>query len=102
MAERVAIILAAGVSSRMNTQIPKVLHEVCGRPMLAYVLDTCREIGVLKIYVVVGFSADEVKEQFSEVENVVWVQQEEQLGTAHAVLCCKEHLKDFDGETLIL
>jgi bifunctional UDP-N-acetylglucosamine pyrophosphorylase/glucosamine-1-phosphate N-acetyltransferase len=102
MAERVAIILAAGVSSRMNTQIPKVLHEVCGRPMLAYVLDTCREIGVLKIYVVVGFSADEVKEQFGEVENVVWVQQEEQLGTAHAVLCCKEHLKDFDGETLIL
>jgi len=70
--------------------------------MLAYVLDACSEIGVSKIYVVVGFSAEQVKERFSEVENVVWVQQDEQLGTAHAVLCCKEHLKDFEGETLIL
>ena len=102
MAERVAIILAAGVSKRMNTQIAKVLHEVCGRPMLAYVLDACREIGVSKIYVVVGFSGEHVKERFSEVENVVWVEQDEQLGTAHAVLCCKEHLQDFEGETLIL
>jgi bifunctional UDP-N-acetylglucosamine pyrophosphorylase/glucosamine-1-phosphate N-acetyltransferase len=112
MAERVAIILAAGVSKRMNTQIAKVLHEVCGRPMLAYVLDACREIGVSKIYVVVGFSGEHVKERFSPRrfasqteavwENIVWVEQDEQLGTAHAVLCCKEHLKDFEGETLIL
>ncbi|MFZ2148120.1 MAG: NTP transferase domain-containing protein [Sedimentisphaerales bacterium] len=102
MAERVAIILAAGVSKRMNTQLAKVLHEVCGRPMLAYVLDTCREIGVSKIYIVVGFSADEVKEQFAGRDDIVWVEQDEQLGTAHAVLCCKEHLKDFDGETLVL
>ena len=58
MAERAAIILAAGVSSRMNTQIAKVLHEVCGRPMLAYVLDACREVGIKKIYVVVGFSSE--------------------------------------------
>jgi bifunctional UDP-N-acetylglucosamine pyrophosphorylase/glucosamine-1-phosphate N-acetyltransferase len=112
MAERVAIILAAGVSSRMNTQMAKVLHEVCGRPMLAYVLDACREAGIKKIYVVVGFSADKVTEQFSTnrfasqtetaEDDLVWVQQDEQLGTAHAVLCCKEYLKDFQGETLVL
>ncbi len=102
MAERVAIILAAGFSTRMNTRIAKVLHEVCGRPMLAYVLDTCREAGISKMYVVVGFSSEQVKERFSEVEDVVWVQQEKPLGTGHAALCCKEHLKDFDGETLIL
>ena len=102
MAERVAIILAAGVSSRMNTQIPKVLHEVCGRPMLSYVLDACREICVSKIYVVVGFSAEQVKGRFSEYANIVWVRQDEQLGTAHAVLCCKEHLKDYEGEILVL
>ncbi len=70
--------------------------------MLAYVLDACREVGVSKIYVVVGFSAEEVKEQFAGSDNIIWVEQEEQLGTAHAVLCCKEHLKDFEGETLIL
>ncbi len=101
MADRVAIILAAGVSSRMNTQMAKVLHEVCGRPMLAYVLDACHEVGVSKIYVVVGFSAGQVKERFSG-NDIVWVQQDEQLGTAHAVLCCKEYLKDFAGETLVL
>jgi bifunctional UDP-N-acetylglucosamine pyrophosphorylase/glucosamine-1-phosphate N-acetyltransferase len=70
--------------------------------MLAYVLDACREVGVSKIYVVVGFSAEEVKEQFADGNDIIWVQQDEQLGTAHAVLCCKEHLKDFEGETLIL
>ena len=102
MAERVAIILAAGISSRMNTQIAKVLHEVCGRPMLAYVLDACRQIGVGKIYVVVGYGIERVRERFGDVEDIVWVQQEEQKGTAHAVLCCKGYLQDFEGETLVL
>jgi len=94
--------LAAGVSSRMNTMMPKVLHEVCGRPMLAYVLDACREVGVTKIYVVVGFSAESVKERFEGFDGVEWVVQKEQLGTAHAVLCCKDQLQDFDGQTLVL
>ncbi|MFH1719682.1 MAG: NTP transferase domain-containing protein [Planctomycetota bacterium] len=102
MAETAAIILAAGISKRMNTQIAKVLHEVCGRPMLAYVLDACRQVGVKRIYVVVGFSAEQVKEQFGGADDVVWVEQDRQLGTGHAVLCCKEHLKDFDGQTMIL
>ncbi len=102
MADRVAIILAAGVSSRMNTQMAKVLHEVCGRPMLAYVLDACRKVGVTKIYVVVGFSAGQVEERFGGFDDIVWVRQKEQLGTAHAVLCCKEYLQDFEGQTLVL
>ena len=96
MAERVAIILAAGISSRMKTDTPKVLHEVCGRPMLSYVLDACRAVGVSKIYVVVGFGAEQVKEKFADAKDVVWVRQAEQKGTAHAVLCCKEHLNGFD------
>jgi len=95
--------LAAGVSSRMNTHMPKVLHEVTGRPMLAYVLDACRSVGVDKIYVVVGFGADQVKERFAEESSdIVWVQQPKQMGTAHAVTCCKEHLAGFTGETLVL
>jgi len=102
MAERVAIILAAGVSMRMNTQLPKVLHEVCGRPMLAYVLDACRQVGVEKIYVVVGFGNEQVRERFGDASDVVWVSQSRQEGTAHAVLCCREHLNDFEGETLVL
>jgi bifunctional UDP-N-acetylglucosamine pyrophosphorylase/glucosamine-1-phosphate N-acetyltransferase len=102
MAKRVAVILAAGISKRMHTRLPKVLHEVTGRPMLAYVLDACRSVGVEKIYVVVGFGADQVKERFSQDEDIVWVLQPEQLGTAHAVNCCKEHLADFTGDTLVL
>jgi bifunctional UDP-N-acetylglucosamine pyrophosphorylase/glucosamine-1-phosphate N-acetyltransferase len=103
MAERVAILLAAGVSSRMNTHLPKVLHEVTGRPMLAYVLDACRSVGVDKIYVVVGFGADQVQERFAdESSDIVWVEQPKQLGTAHAVTCCKEYLAGFAGETLVL
>jgi bifunctional UDP-N-acetylglucosamine pyrophosphorylase / glucosamine-1-phosphate N-acetyltransferase len=102
MVERAAIILAAGISKRMNTRIPKVLHEVCGRPMLAYVLDACRQAGIKKIYVVVGFSAEQVKERFAGQDDIIWVTQQEQLGTAHAVLCCKEHLRNFQGQTLVL
>jgi len=103
MADRVAILLAAGVSSRMNTHLPKVLHEVTGRPMLAYVLDACRSVGVDNIYVVVGFGADQVKERFAEESSdIIWVHQPKQLGTAHAVVCCKEHLSGFAGQTLVL
>ena len=102
MSDKVAIILAAGISSRMNTDMPKVLHEVCGRPMLAYVLDACRGAGVGKIYVVVGFGAEQVKKRFEADDDIVWVRQDEQKGTAHAVLCCKEHLNGFDGQTLVL
>jgi len=86
----------------MNTKLAKVLHEVCGRPMLAYVLQACRKVGIKRMYVVVGFSADQVKSRFADADDVVWVEQKEQLGTAHAVMCCREHLQDFDGQTLIL
>ena len=79
-----------------------MLHEVCGRPMLAYVLDACRQAGVEKIYVVIGFRAEKVMERFASDSDIVWVRQEKQLGTAHAVMCCEEHLKDFYGQTLVL
>ncbi|MCE5340927.1 MAG: NTP transferase domain-containing protein [Planctomycetaceae bacterium] len=102
MSEKVAIILAAGMSSRMNTKLPKVLHEVCGRPMLAYVIDACREAGVKKLYIIVGYGKEQVINYFHDDKNIVWVEQKEQKGTGHAVLCCKEHLADFDGDTLIL
>jgi bifunctional UDP-N-acetylglucosamine pyrophosphorylase/glucosamine-1-phosphate N-acetyltransferase len=102
MAETVAIILAAGGSTRMNTKLAKVLHEVCGRPMLAYVLDACRKAGIKRILVIVGFGADQVQEHFAHAEDVVWVRQDQQLGTGHAVACCKDHLKDFDGNVLVL
>jgi bifunctional UDP-N-acetylglucosamine pyrophosphorylase/glucosamine-1-phosphate N-acetyltransferase len=102
VSDKVEIILAAGISSRMKANTPKVLREVCGRPMLAYVLDACRGVGIEKIYVVVGFGAEQVKNIFETADDIVWVRQDQQKGTAHAVLCCKEHLNGFDGQTLVL
>ncbi|HIJ66849.1 MAG TPA: NTP transferase domain-containing protein [Planctomycetes bacterium] len=102
MADRIAIILAAGESKRMNTKLPKVLHEVCGRPMLAYVLDACRQAGIGRIFVVVGYNKEQVIEQYRDCNDIVFVEQGEQKGTAHAVMCCKEHITGFGGQVLIL
>jgi len=70
--------------------------------MLAYVLDVCRQAGVEKILVVVGYDADQVKKHFSEQNDITWVIQKEQKGTAHAILCCKKNLSNFNGQTLVL
>ncbi len=86
----------------MKTDTPKVLFEVCSKPMLSYVLNACRAVGIEKIYVVVGFGAELVKKSFADARDITWVLQSEQKGTGHAVLCCKEHLKDFDGLTFVL
>jgi len=102
MSERVAIILAAGQSTRMNTKTAKVLHEVCGRPMLEWVLDACRAAGVQKHIVVVGYGKEQITERYKDAGDVEFVEQNEQKGTGHAVMCCRDNLKGFMGETLIL
>jgi len=102
MIERVAIILAAGQSTRMNTKMPKVLHEVCGRPMLEWVLTACRDAGVQKHIVVVGYGKEQIIERFASDKDVDFVEQAEQKGTGHAVMCCREQLEGFSGQTLVL
>lgn len=96
-----AIILAAGKGTRMKSKLPKVLHPVCGQPMLAYVMDACRQAGCEKLICVVGFGAERVRETFADATDVVWVEQTEQLGTGHAVMVCGDHLADLDGPVLI-
>jgi bifunctional UDP-N-acetylglucosamine pyrophosphorylase/glucosamine-1-phosphate N-acetyltransferase len=98
----VGIILAAGKGTRMNTDLPKVLHEVCGRPMLAFVVDACREVGIDKLLIIVGYKKECVIDNFKDVPNITWVEQTEQKGTGHAVMCCQQYLKDFDGNCVIL
>lgn len=102
MIERIAIILAAGQSTRMNTKMPKVLHEVCGRPMLEWVLDACRNAGVQKHIVVVGYGKEQIMERFAGQADVEFVEQAQQKGTGHAVMCCREQLEGFSGQTLVL
>ncbi len=85
-----AILLAAGKATRMKSERVKVLHEICGRPMLSYVMDACREVGVAHLYVVIGHDRERVKETYTGATDITWVVQEEQKGTGHAVLVCKE------------
>ena len=78
MSSTKAVILAAGQSTRMLTETPKVLHEVCGRPMLAYVLDACRQAGVDEFIVVVGYRKEEVLAAFADEPGITWVTQTEE------------------------
>lgn len=102
MAESAAIILAAGKSTRMLSDLPKVLHEVCGRPMLAYVLDACRMAGVDRLLVVVGYGREMVMDTFADQTGITWIHQAEQHGTGHAVMCCRDALADFQGSLAVV
>jgi bifunctional UDP-N-acetylglucosamine pyrophosphorylase/glucosamine-1-phosphate N-acetyltransferase len=90
------VILAAGKGTRLKSERPKVLHEVCERPMLAYVIDACRAAGVDHCIGVVGHEKDQVIEAFAGDKAITWVEQAPQLGTGHAVMVCKEALAGFD------
>ena len=78
------IVLAAGQGKRMHSSLPKVLHRLAGRPLLAYVLDAARTLGAQGIVVVHGHGGGDVKAAFAG-DDLHWVEQAEQLGTGHAV-----------------
>src|SRR5262252_5609672 len=82
----VSVVLAAGKSTRMKSALPKVLHEVCGRPMIDYVLDAAREAGVTRHVVIVGHAAEQVKAALAGQADVEFALQAEQKGTGHAVM----------------
>lgn len=100
--DAVAVILAAGKSTRMKSALPKVLHEVCGRPMIEYVLDAAREAGVRRQVVIVGHAADEVKRKLAHHPDVEFALQSEQKGTGHAVMMCRDNLAGHRGPVLVL
>ncbi|GAB4489063.1 MAG: bifunctional UDP-N-acetylglucosamine diphosphorylase/glucosamine-1-phosphate N-acetyltransferase GlmU [Anaerolineales bacterium] len=80
-----AVILAAGKGTRMKSSLPKILHPICGQPILSYALQAVRALTETPPVVVVGHGAQQVRESFASGE-VLFVEQAEQLGTAHAVL----------------
>ena len=102
MRDTTAIILGAGKSTRMGSDLPKVLHKLCGKPLLFYVLDACRKAGIEKLNVVVGFQKQRVIEAFAGHDDIAWVDQTEQLGTGHAVMACEEVLASFAGDVLVI
>ncbi|MCA9407670.1 MAG: NTP transferase domain-containing protein [Candidatus Omnitrophica bacterium] len=100
MKEIRAIILAAGKGTRMKSSTPKVLHTVCGEPIIQYVLDVAKEVGSKKIYAVLGHGSSQVREYLGT--DIYTVEQQKLLGTADAVRCVEKQLNNYKGDVLIL
>lgn len=96
------VILAAGLGKRMKSDRAKVLHEVCGRPMVLYVMETARKIAGNRVVVVVGHQAESVRKVVSRGYDAAFAIQDRQLGTGHAVACALDHLPPGTQEVLIL
>ena len=94
------IVLAAGAGKRMRSDLPKVLHPLAGRPLLAHVIDAARTLAPRRIFVVHGHGAERVRAMFPDA-GVDWVVQAEQLGTGHAVLQALPQVAS-DADVLIL
>ena len=97
------VILAAGKGTRFKSKKPKVIHKILGKPMLWYVIQAVKAVSPEEIVIVVGNQKEIVIEEVKKFcDNCTFAYQEEQLGTAHAVLSSLHHWKDFDGYLLII
>ncbi|RXZ43673.1 bifunctional UDP-N-acetylglucosamine diphosphorylase/glucosamine-1-phosphate N-acetyltransferase GlmU [Crenobacter cavernae] len=94
------VILAAGKGKRMYSDLPKVLHPIGGRPMLARVVETARRLEPAKLVVVYGHGGERVRNTLPDAD-LAWAEQAEQLGTGHALKCALPLLPDT-GKTLVL
>ncbi|MFD2444311.1 bifunctional UDP-N-acetylglucosamine diphosphorylase/glucosamine-1-phosphate N-acetyltransferase GlmU [Bacillus sp. CGMCC 1.16607] len=100
MSKRYAIILAAGQGTRMKSKLYKVLHPVCGKPMVQHVVDQISHLQIEQMVTVIGHGAEKVKSQLGM--NSSYALQAEQLGTAHAVIQAKDALEDKEGTTIVV
>ena len=94
-----AVILGAGKGTRMNSNKPKVLMPVCGKPMINHIIDTLKTVPADKIVTVISAEGQDVAKAVAPYQTCV---QAQQLGTGHAVNCAKDALKDFDGTVLVV
>ena len=95
------VILAAGKGTRMNSELPKVLHEFNGIPMIEEVIKTAEKLNPKKIIAIIGYKKELVKDALVNYK-IDFAIQKEQNGTAHAVQQCEEQLEKFDGDLLVL
>ena len=100
MTDLAVITLAAGKGTRMKSKLPKVLHQVAGKSMAQHIVDTAAELSPVHNVVVVGYKAEKVRNNIAG--NLDFVEQQEQLGTGHAVMQTQEKLSDFSGTVLVL
>lgn len=97
----IALILAAGKGTRFKSKTIKILHPLLGRPMIFYVLDTVKALGISDILVVVGYQKEKVMSALEGMD-VEFVIQDQQLGTAHAVMAAREALQPFSERDLLV
>ena len=102
MGKPAIIILAAGMGKRMKSGKAKVLHEIFGKPMIMYVVETAKKIAGNDVILVIGHQDDKVRKVVSEDANVIFALQKDQLGTGHAVSCALPYLPDHTQEVIIL
>lgn len=98
--KKYAIILAAGKGTRMNSNLPKCIIDFCGKPMIEYIISTCKKCKFDEIIVVVGHKKEEVINVIGN--DVTYIVQKHQLGTAHAVLSCEDYFKNKSGLCVII
>ncbi|RUT27720.1 bifunctional UDP-N-acetylglucosamine diphosphorylase/glucosamine-1-phosphate N-acetyltransferase GlmU [Paenibacillus zeisoli] len=98
--KRLAIVLAAGQGKRMKSKLYKVLHPVCGKPMVGHVLDTVKKVNCERSIVVVGHGAEAVQSYLGT--SAEYVLQAQQLGTGHAVKQAKDLLGSEEGTTIVI
>jgi UDP-N-acetylglucosamine diphosphorylase/glucosamine-1-phosphate N-acetyltransferase len=96
------VILAAGLGTRMKSNKAKVLHKVCGKPMVQYIVETAQKVAGDNVILVVGHQADEVRRAVAKQGTFYFAHQKEQLGTGHAVLCALPYIPDHCQEVVIL
>jgi bifunctional UDP-N-acetylglucosamine pyrophosphorylase/glucosamine-1-phosphate N-acetyltransferase len=97
------IVLAAGAGTRMNSELPKPLHELAGRPLVAHALAAGRALDPERVIVVTGHGADAVEQAVADADaEAICVRQAEQKGTGHAVLQAAPALEGFRGDAVVL
>ena len=97
-----AVVLAAGMGKRMNSDLAKVLHVMAGKPLLGHVLDTLVELEVARTVVVIGHQHERVRAAFPGPPALEWAVQAEQRGTGHACMMAEPVLGAFRGTVLVV
>jgi bifunctional UDP-N-acetylglucosamine pyrophosphorylase / glucosamine-1-phosphate N-acetyltransferase len=100
MSNRYAVILAAGQGTRMKSKLYKVLHPVCGKPMVQHVVDQVMKLNIQEIVTIIGHGAEMVQAQLGD--SSLYALQDQQLGTAHAVRQAQDMLEGKAGVTIVV
>lgn len=105
MKDNLVIIMAGGLGKRMNSNVPKVLHNICGKPMLVHVIHQAKLLSPKKILIVVGKYKDLIEKTLHEhipFDKIEFILQPEPLGTGNAIQCCRDELLKYNDANVII